>query len=328
MDRLNNIKKAISVSSIEEIKKKLTENQIDFFHDLEAFSKRELTITDADMGIDRKLLYLWKSKELLPFTSKKTSKKTWGRFSFIEICWLKMLVECRKVGIGMEKLKELKQFFFPPDFIDVFFSVPITDKTYFNEEIEKNAKNIGLLKNDKVQLTPNFRKILEEIQFSLFFCLLYATIISRRNYIFYLDGNGNHNVFDLSELKYDPLTSVVNVYELLENNTLVFINIKKIIADITGTHEIFETNERIGGHFSENSIQFLRKIFKEEGVIEITIRLNEKNRPIITLKKNVTIENFEKKIRELQKKGTFCDVKVKTRDGKIQYFEHVELIKL
>ena len=99
-----------------------------------------------------------------------------------------MIVELRKLGVGMEKIKEIKDFFFAPDFIDSFFSSPITDKEFLSKEIEEIAEKKGLLKNNRVQIIEEVRKIFEELQFTRFFYMLFSTIITRNHYIFYMDS--------------------------------------------------------------------------------------------------------------------------------------------
>lgn len=121
------LKESINYFNFENLVEALKADPVPIFQCIETFSSRDLSV--SDMGIeefDRKLLYVWKSKGLLPhqLSEKKENdeKNLWAKFSFIEVCWIKMLVELRSVGIGMKKLKEVTDFFIHQD-LSIFFLV-------------------------------------------------------------------------------------------------------------------------------------------------------------------------------------------------------------
>jgi hypothetical protein len=68
-------------------------------------------------------------------------------------------------------------------------------------------------------------------------------------------------------------------------------------------------------------------LFNDDKIQKITFRLNDKKTPIIEVTKRLDFTDFYNKVHYLQKKGTFLDMQIKTRDGNVQLFEVTELIK-
>ncbi|MBI3137605.1 MAG: hypothetical protein HYZ15_03365 [Sphingobacteriales bacterium] len=331
MNRHNIFQSHVSTFNLEAVTMRLKDDWKGFFRDFEAFSKRELTLTEAELGIDRKLLYVWKKQGLLPYSgdsSDKSNNKIWGRFSFIELCWLKMLIEFRKVGLGMEKLKEIKNFFFKKEFLNDFFNVPVSELEKRAPEVMKMSEDLGLFHEGQFVLTEDIRRFLEEIQLSLFSVFLYATMLSRNNFLLYIDGKGHFDVVDLNKVFSDPVAGVAEFHQLLNSESVVFINIKKIIADLSDSHEYFSKKPHFGHKMAETSVNLLRQFFLDDRVKEVSMRISEKGRPNVWITREMQLNDLEKEFRLQSKKGKFCDLVVKMRDGKVQYFEHTEILKL
>jgi hypothetical protein len=317
---------------LEEVMKRLISGDPQFYKDFESFSVKQITLKEAAIGIDRKVLYSWKKQGLLPHAGlpKKDGKdKSWGRFSFIELCWIRLLIELRSVGIGIDKLKEMTSFFYPEEFTRAFFSKKIDN---LNESLDKETINRAIeqkiLDGNSVVVNEDALKVFEGLQFSLFSCLLYATMLSKKNYILYLDGNKNFEVMDLDDLLKDPVLGVMEFHKLLGKESVAFVNIRKIIADLSGTHEHFSKTMNLGQLMSDSSVKFLRELFKDGQVREVVIRVNETGRPLVIIKREMSILELENQVRKARKKGSYFDLLVKTRDGDIKYFEQTEIIKL
>ncbi len=302
---------------------------ISFFHDFEAFSKRDFTLTEAKIDLDRKTLYHWKKIGLLPFTGspkKEEGKKTWGRFSFIELCWLRMLIDLREVGIGLEKLQKIKQQFFPENFIDTLFSKPINDIDSVDPDIQKDVE--GLLENGILKITPEIRALFNQLQFSLFSCTLYSLMLTRGNYVFIGMGNDRYDLINLNEMLANPTIGILDIHKILSNESVFFINMKKIVADLSSTHNHFANDTRLGRSISMDAVDKIKEIFMIGNVSEVTIKVNDNGTKTAHVKRKMKIEDLEKEVRHLMKKGNYCDVVIKTRDGNVQYFEHTEIVKL
>ncbi len=292
-------------------------------------SQRVITITKANLGIDRRVLFTWKKNGLLPFRDKiDQDKKFWNRFSFIELCWLKVLIEFRNIGVGIEILKKIKLLLFQDGFFNESLQqidVKEVSKTFPN--FIAKAEEEGLIKDDKFQQVESPNEFLEDTQFSLFSNLLYTTILARANQVLYVDKEGILGFINLDKIIGDPISGVKEVYDILNLGAIATVNIKKIVTDLSGTHEHFTKNLQIGKTISSKSIKVLEEIFKKEGIKEVTIRTSDKGKLTVYLTKEMDFLEMNSELEQLQMKGNFYDLTIRTRDGNINYFEKTELIR-
>jgi len=307
--------------NLENISRLLNENPTQFFQILEKFSERHITVTKIDSRLDRKLLYAWKKNGLIPFSQEN---KKWNRFSFLETCWFKILLEFRELGVSIEKLVLLKESFFGESFATTFFENAI--KKIENNEITitseiTQSQFAELVKSDR------FFALMREMQFSLFSLYLYSIILTRGNLSLVITGKGKIETIDLNSILNDSIAELPTFYKFLSENTIAAVNVRKIIVDLSGTHKYFKDTE-LQAQISQNSVDVIRNLFLENQVKEVTIRISEKGELKVALKSWVDLADFQKEIYKLRKKGQFEDVMIKTRDGNIQYFEKTELLKL
>ena len=315
------LKDEIESFQIDNMRYALSETPEAFIENLMKLADRKLKVTEMGIGFDRKLLYAWKQHGLLPFSH---DDKSWNRFSFIETCWLKILLEYRSIGVGIEKLKTLKEFFFKPNFIEEYIekSNELIDEP--NTEVELKKK-LGITK--KVEISDEVIAAYKKIQLSLFSLYLYSIMMTRANHSLVITTEGKIEVIDLNLLVTDSISELPKLHTLLSDNTIASVNVRKIILELSGTHEHFSKTE-VGAMFSEKSVNALRNLFLDNNVKEVTIRVSENGVATVSIKRDMDLAEMQKEIYDLRKKGNFKDVIIKTRDGNIQYFEQTELIKL
>jgi hypothetical protein len=111
----------------------------------------------------------------------------------------------------------------------------------------------------------------------------------------------------------------------LFNGSFISISLYKIIYKVIDDNELFSLNEGVL-EIKESSINIIKKMFNDDKIQKITFRLNDKRTPIMEVTKRLDFAEFYNKIHYLKKKGTFLDMQIKTRDGKVQLFEVTELI--
>jgi hypothetical protein len=323
MNRQNNYTEVVSSFSLELFTEQLMIDPAAVFKKLEALAERKLSVIDT--GVDRKLIHVWRKKGLLPFKQEDG----WGRFSFIELCWIKTITELRKVGVGLDKLLEIKNFFFSEDFINKFFNSPVDNLNALHPDFANLAKEkLQFDSKNKLMVQDSYKSDFEEIQFSLFTVFIYIIMMKRSNCCLYLDSEGKYDVLDLNELMNNSFEVLPKLYDFFSNNTIAMVNMKKIVADISNTHELFSKVMKLPQLLSDNSVDLLQKLFKDNQVKEITFRITENGRPTMLVKQEISLNELRKEVIELNKKGTFRDILVKTRNGNVQYFEKTDIIKL
>ena len=306
--------KQLDLNSVMEM---LQNNPEQFVQLMTSLTERKLSVKDT--GVDRKLLYTWKKEKIVPFADADG----WRRFNTIELCWLKLVVKFRSVGLSLDKIKELKDFFFEDSFLD--------DIVIDLKEVEKHFTSylnfpIDNLIDSKGKLTVNAIKELKKIEASRFMFLLMNIFMKRANMYLYFDSTGKTECIDMNE--YTNLIDFHKIFDLITEESVVLINIRKVITEIIGSEEDFEKKSTLLNLISEPSMDLLKNLFIENNVKEVTIRVTENGRPIVSTKKEMEISELKKEINTLSKKGIFKDVIIKTRDGNIQYFEQTELVKL
>jgi len=217
----------ISALNLGEITKRLKNDPVHVFSDLEAFSNREISIAEVGLeGIDSKILYVWKKQGLLPFFDSSTEKRIWWRFSFIEICWLKVLVELRKVGIGMLKLQELTDFFFRPDFIEKYIQNAMQEIYSLVNFLPKGFYNPQRGRKGEENVEAGLKNLFEKLRISRFSLLIHAIILEKANYALYFDEKKTFQILDLDEIDSASKKDSFRIRDLLQQHTIVFLNIR------------------------------------------------------------------------------------------------------
>lgn len=308
--------------SLENVQLLLKNDPVAFFLMIEKFSKRELSISET--GIPRKTLYTWTEVGLLPFPQQDG----WSRFSFIETVWLKIVSELRKIGVSLEKILELKTFLFDDDFCRQFFEVRVDPLQILEPSLAKKVKNMTDPHSGNINLSPEIENILQQAQICKFSILLMSVIMQRMNLALFIDASGNVQATDLNTLLTNPQEALSDFVQYLSNNSLAIVNVRKIVMDISESHAYFSQDLKIGSLLSEHSVSALKKLLLDNDISELTIRVTENGRPMVYIKKTMPIEELQREVYALTKKGSFKDLVVKTRDGKIRYFEKTELMQL
>lgn len=313
--------KEIENLDVQSVNQMLFHDNDKFVQIMESLVDRKLSVRDT--GIDRKLLHFWKKQGVIPFTETDG----WGRFNFVELCWIKLVGKFRSVGLSLDKIKELKEFFFEKNFINNLLSNQSNKINNLEEILPQNISSFFEIRSDsKIYLNAKGIEYLKDEKFSKFFLILLLTIMKRANICLYIDAEGATDVIDMNEVT--NFNQFPKMLDIISEKSVVLINIRKIITDITGSEIDFIKKSNLSDMISSSSIDFLSTLFRENNVKEVTIRVTENGRPTVLMKKEMEISELQKEVRNLNKKGIFKDVFLRTRDGNVQYFEQTELIKL
>ena len=219
----------------------LETDQTSFIKYISIFSGRNLTITKAEIGIERQQLFKWKKLGLLPYRTKiDASSKFWNKYSFIELCWLRVLYTLRKQGVGIDKLKKIKEHLFSTSYLNEI--LPIIDV----EELKKitpnfieHAKESGLIIKNKFQPITFDSDVFEDTQFSFFSTLLLSTMLLKKTQVLYFDESEKFGVINLDDVSKQPLAGINEFLDILSSPSIVTVNIATIISFITLNHKQF-----------------------------------------------------------------------------------------
>lgn len=310
------LKNCIKEFDLDHLQQKVNANDWDSVGDFfDVLTKKTFTV--ADTGVDRKLLHYWDKMELLPFQKSKG----WDKFSFIEMCWMKLLMEFKSLDIGIKNLQKIKTFFIDDKAFMLEFMRGSSDAD--SEPMEHEFSD-----GKKVILNDELIDKLMENQIVKFSILLVKIILTKSNTCVYIENTGDINIIDVNLLQEQPNEQIPLWLDFFSKKSIAITNITKIISEITATHESFTIKDNTI-YTQESAVAILKKMFQQEDhITEISIRLIDDARPLLTITKKLTFEQINQKINTLQRKGVFMDMTIKSRDGKVTLFETQELIRL
>jgi DNA-binding transcriptional MerR regulator len=219
----------------------LETDQTSFIKYISVFSKRNLTITKAEIGIERQQLFKWKKLGLLPYRTKIDSgSKFWNKYSFIELCWLRVLYTLRQQGVGIEKLKSIKEHLFSASFLNEILSIiDVEQLKEITPNFVENARASGLIIKNKFQPIPVDNEFFEDTQFSPFSSLLLSTMLLKQTQVLYIDENVKIGVINLDDVSKQPLAGIKELLDILSSPSIVTVNIAKVISYILINHKQF-----------------------------------------------------------------------------------------
>jgi DNA-binding transcriptional MerR regulator len=264
-------------------------------------------VPQKSTNLDRRLIHYWESRGLFNEVSDN------GYLSFFDICWLNVLQELKELGVTPKIMSEVYNFFFGDNtFLETLFTKPNIDKVDFrSEELEQLSK-----KEDIVQMLRNNG-------WNNFSMSIMSVLLTRKNTCLHVSAGGKVAGFDVPSLI--DTESPINSLNVFFNTSFISISLYNIVNRIVDDNETFSLNDN-ELLIKESSINIIKKMFNDNTIQKITFRLNDKRTPIIEVTKRLDFSEFYNKIHYLKKKGTFIDMKIKTRDGNVQLFEVTELI--
>jgi len=199
----------------------------------------------------------------------------------------------------------------------------------YNDSALKELLIESIDKNTGESNKPDFDIISVYLgQLSRFSMLLYATIYNRANNVLCILNDGTIDVFDLNRFSNDSNDKILNFYDLLDQKSIVTVNIKKVIADLSDSHEHFKTFLKFQERLDEGLIDELRNILKEKSINEITVRLTKDKKIILHVSRKMKISELKTEIDKLGNRNDYHDIIIKTRDGQVNYFEKIEIYRL
>ena len=259
-------------------------------------------------NLDRRQIHYWESRKLFNEVSEK------GYLSFFDICLLNVLQELKGLGVTPRTMEEVHNFFFGNDsFLEAIFT-------------KSNMENFAFTSKelDDVSKSKDLLQMLKNYGWNNFSLTILAILLTRKNTCLHVSAGGKVAAFEVAAMM-GHIDSDVKLYDLF-NGSFISISLYNIIYKVINDNELFSLNEGVM-EIKESSINIIKKLFNDDKIQKITFRLNDKKTPIMEVTKRLEFTEFYNKVHYLQKKGTFLDMQIKTRDGNVQLFEVTELIK-
>ena len=130
----------------------------------------------GDTVINRKTLKDWEKAGLLPYEYKD---KGWRKFSFVEWVWLESINEFRKLGVSIDKIKEVKEVLFTVD-PDEWIQAIKKDLEASPGAMDEKEKYIAAI-NNRVMVELMKDQFIQN-QISTFLLLVVGVVTTDQNY--------------------------------------------------------------------------------------------------------------------------------------------------
>jgi len=282
--------------------------------------ERNFYIGEAE--IQRKTLNGWQNAGLIPFTHKETG---WTQFSLVEYVWLRCINELRGIGLPLERIKKIKEFFFIKD-TEQYRELFLEALKNFKGEIQDKEKVIEVFKRKDIP-AKIWLEVMEELQISPFTLLILEVLVNNHNLCFTIDNEDRIQVIVLGTAVDDRVKKNETASSELTDCSFALVNLRKIVQGFFSSEKIRHDNDYLLAFLNKNEKAIVEKI-REGGVKEIKISFNDNKPVLLKLTKDVNPDEAINKISRILKRGEFSDISIKTRDGKLLNYEKTDLIKL
>ena len=286
---------------------------------IKLYSERKFYI--GDTGINRKTLKDWEIAGLLPY---ECNEEGWRKFSFIEWIWLKCIHEFRKLGVSLDKIREVKQMLFQKDLDDLIQFLKDNIEGYKGKSEFKDKFIAGM--NDP-ELMQEMRNHFFEAQVSIFLFLVIGVVTSEQNYCLVYSENFC-TIFILGNVKKEMQAANDGVISNLVNESFLVVNLRKIVTELFQEPDLRHNDNFILDFLSPNEKKIIDHIRKANAK-EIVISFDSESNPIqIKVTRNRISRETINKVARYLKKGTFQHISFKTRDGQLITYDETDIIKI
>lgn len=271
--------------------------------------------TLKDLGVSARVLQNWSENGLL--IEREREKDMNHQFSFVELMWLKIILELRRYGFPLEKIKRVKECLvksktFPEifnwktdeDIIDGFYT------KWGNKNIDKNEFNSIVFKPD----------VLKKIKSKKFFPLQFLILN-------YLQERNNSKIL-ISEygeaIPYVEGEFIPNLTDILDKESYLSIPVYKLVLNFIKDEKNFELIPQ-SGILTNEEIHIL--VLIRSGMFkDITITFKN-NKPLyLEAKRNIDVVK-EARLYELFLTGAYEEITVINKNGNIVSSTKITKIK-
>ncbi len=278
----------------------------------------------AQMGITRQELLYWIKKNVLE-PEESDEKRSWVRVNFFEYCWIRLVVQLRKINMPLESIAMLKDTisFMDEDTIKQLIyqghnevkNNPIADK------VKKELPIDDVITHQLPLVIKIFKKYLTP--FNLLVILL---MIERRHLNLLVNYEG----------KYVLLAPECLAQTVLTNELVIFLNSPYVSVPIHSLLDEFYINPSIKVSVQKEIFNLTKQeakvleLLRTEGIKEIRIRLANKSKGqiIIETVEEKPIAELEKQVQGLIKKGKFQNIRLYAEDGHLLLYEETNKMKV
>ncbi len=274
----------------------------------------------GDTDINRKTLKDWEDNELLPY---EYDEDGWRKFSFIEWVWLECIMEFRRLGVALDKIREIKKKIFDASGIFEYFREQVF--AYKGEIDRKEEIMAKYLQNMSDEQKKSWAK---ELQLSPFLIHLLFLIVKNQNLCIVYNNSELCSFVVMGKVDTDMKSSNDSILANVINDSFVVLNLRKIVDNIFQKSDLRRNDDFIIDFLSEKEQRILERI-RETNAKEIVITFDNGKQPTyIKVARNRISQEILNKVARYLKKGSYQNIEFKTRNGELINYEETDIIKL
>ncbi len=267
-----------------------------------------------DLEISTRVLHHWKNKGLLPDNQREGWKH---KFNFIELIYLYTLVELRKIGLPIEKLKLVKKCLFEKVDLLELTEGKVEDMDKYIQEMgfedpEEEKKVIDLFKSGK------YKKPFSEMDVSVleFFVLNGIQFRQQTNIVVFETGEA----FMYNESMYSS-----EFLAKINNHVQIVIPLNRLLLWFLSDPENFKFASRY--KILDETEVFILEQIRNGKAKAITVKFKNGQAVYLEIEKDKKVK-LETRLQEILLKGEHEELIIKTQQGNIVYTASKRKIKL
>ena len=278
-----------------------------------------------DTGITHRELIHWDEKGLL-FAKSDINK--WRRFNLVELTWIRIISNLRKLNVGLKTLAAIKQQLFNE------FSLAELGAKLNKEEIIKEIKEFDKSFEESFLDQQLLKQALEQIKTSVFEITLFNLFLQHQTLSLIISLKLDSEEVEKTE---DEIFMTIINFEMLEeqlkipnyfdplSKSFISVSLNSILEDVLCKASLIKLSNLF---LLTNEEKVVIELIREKKYKSVAVKFNKELRPdyAITIEeKNI---NPTSRVLDLLSKHAYETLEVKTQDGKIMYFQNTTKIKL
>jgi DNA-binding transcriptional MerR regulator len=298
------------------------EDPTEYFNLMERLFEERFSL--RQIGIERQEMQYWRANGIINITPSNADERVWTKVSFFDLCWLRMVDEMRKMGVSIEVIKQLKEYFYS---VDEEVVNTIVEKMLQAPSYNLLVKTLGeeVVKQIITDL-PHFSNMLKEHFTHL---LLVTLILINTNYPVYLIIVPGEKP-DLLLLNESTKDEIDFSEYFLKGRSFYTIYLNPITDGFFENQKVKEEDLQQMFKLSRKEKEII-KFLRKENVKELKIKFDPAKKKGIVMVELIEIKDLlttQKNLQSLLEKGKFKQIKIQTEGTRLLFIEETTKIKL
>jgi DNA-binding transcriptional MerR regulator len=280
-------------------------------YELEEFGLKELNVSS-------RVLQHWSERGILPDKNRETDEN--HKFNFVELIWLKIVIELRSVGVSLRSIKEVKHWFLRErsitEILQIKESDNLAERLYeFWAPRVKDKKVFMAAFSDK-QVADRIRK--KKFPPLWFYILGYMT--EKSNFQAVVFPEGQAGVVSSRLVAQDDVLK-----EYMGTHTHVIVPFYRVFKEILQDERYSDFLER--AHVLNDNELLLLGLYRSGKANKITIHFKNGQPEILEVQRHTKVQ-MEARLTELILKEGYREITVKTNSGNVSFASVTDKFKL